>query len=164
MYSRKEIIIGVLTVLFFGILIFELPNLERIISNRKEYKYDENNNNKKQIDKYICTFSSKSNVLTTIIEATFYIDEDNVTRIYTRTSRSYAKKIDFEGATAALTEDVKTETLETKTTIDELNYTIIEVKGEDITQTTKTTYPTTHDELTKYLETNNYTCTIRYKK
>ena len=162
MFSKKEILVSVLAVAFFGLLILELPKLEKILSNRKEFEYNEETSAKKQVDKFICTFSSKSNVLTTIIEANFYINEDKVTRIYTKTSRSYAKKIDFEGAT--IKEDVKTDTLEIKTTKDELNYTIIETKGENITESTKTTYPTKYDELTKYLETNNYTCTIRYKK
>ena len=129
MFSKKEILVSVLAVAFFGLLILELPKLEKILSNRKEFEYNEETSAKKQVDKYICTFSSKSNVLTTIIEATFYIIEDKVTSIYTKTSRSYAKKIDFEGAT--ITEDVKTDTLEIKTTKDELNSTIIETKGEN---------------------------------
>lgn len=164
MSSKKDLIIGIIAVVFFGLLIFELPNIEKIISGRKDYEYNESEDPKKQIDKYVCTFGTKSNVMSKILEATFYIDKDNVTRIYTKESRSYTKKIDFEGAVAALKEDVKTDTLETKTTLDNLNYTIIEVRGEDITPTTKTNYPTTYKELTKYLETNKYTCTIRYKK
>lgn len=164
MYSKKEITVIILGIIFFALLIVELPYLERKLSNRKEFNYDEKTEQTKQIDKYVCTFQSKSNTLSQMIEATFYIDNDKVKRIYTKTSKSYTKKSDFESAVAGLKQDVKTENLETKTTLDNLNYTIIEVRGEDIVDKVKTTYPTDYKELTEYLDKNNYACTIRYKK
>lgn len=164
MFTKKELVIAILFIIFFAGLIFLLPTLESKIFNRKSYEYEGEKEEIKEIDKYVCTFSSNSNLLKSVIEATFYIDGEKVTRIYTKKSDTYMQKKDYENALESIEKNVETEDLEIKTTLDEMNYTIITVKGQNIKEDTTVSYPTTHSELSNYLEQNNYTCTIRYKK
>lgn len=164
MFSKKEILITIMSILFFSLLIFALPQLEKIVSNRKTYDYKEEEKKELVVDKYICTFSSKSNVLKNVLEATFYIDNEQVKRIYTKESKTYLKKEDYEEAVKSVEKNIQTDNLEIKVTLDRVNYTIITVRGENILPTSKVKYPTNYHELKTYLEKNNYTCTIRYKK
>lgn len=163
MFTKKEIVITTLFIVFFSILVLFLPFLEGKISNRKTYEYNEEEKKEREIGKYVCTFSSSSNLLKNVIEATFYLDQEQVTRIYTKESKTYMKKEDYNYAVRSIPANVETENLERKTTLDELNYTIITVQGENIKEDSKVNYPTTYHELTEYLEKNKYTCTIRYK-
>lgn len=164
MFTKKELITASLFIIFFAGIIYFLPTLEENISNRKIYEYEEKKENVKEIEKYICNFSSNSNVLKSIIEATFYINGDNVTRIYTKESKTYSKEQDYKSAVSSIEPNIETKDLEMKTTKDDLNYTIIIVKGQNIKEGTKVNYPTKYNELSEYLKKNNYTCTIRYKK
>lgn len=164
MFTKKEIIITMVFVLFFAILIYLLPVIEENVFRRKKYDYEVEEKLKKEVDKYICTFSSNSNLLKTVIEATFYINNDSVTRIYTRKSETYNNKENYDNALLSVEKNIETENLEIKTTLDDLNYTIITTKGQNILNGTKYEYPTTYNELSEYLKKSNYTCTIRYKK
>jgi hypothetical protein len=163
MYTKKEIIITILLIAFFTLLIVGLPQLEKVISGRKTYDYKREETTEKQVEKYICTSSVDNDILTSIKEATFYITEDKVTRIYTKESKTYKNKQDFTNASKTLEDNVTTDDLETKSTVDEVNWTIILVRAENITDQTVTDYPTTNTALAEYLEQNEYTCTIRYK-
>lgn len=163
MFTKKEIVITTLFIVFFALLVLFLPFLEGKIFNRKTYEYEEEEKQEREISKYVCTFSSNSNILKTVVEATFYLDKEQVTRIYTKESKTYMKKEDYNNALKSIPANVETEDLERKTTLDEMNFTIITVKGENIKEDSKVSYPTTYNELTEYLEKNNYTCTIRYK-
>lgn len=164
MFTKKELVIALLFIIFFAGLIFFLPTIEEKVFGRKTYEYEEKGEKVKKIEKYVCTFSSNSNVLKNVIEATFYINGNDVTRIYTKESKTYLRKQDYESAVLSIEKNIETEDLELKTTKDDLNYTIITVKGQNIKNDTKVSYPTTYNELSEYLKKNNYTCTIRYKK
>lgn len=163
MFTKKEILITVGTIAFFSALIFFLPQLEGKIVNRKTFEYEEEEQKIRTVDKYLCTFSSKSNLMSNVIEATFYMSGTNVTRIYTKESTTYKKKDAYLSATKVLEKNIETEDYAVKSTLDDINYTIITVKGINIKQNTKTDYPIIQQDLVNYLEKNNYTCTIRYK-
>ena len=164
MFTKKEILTTISFVLLFGILIYFLPTIEENIFKRKTYEYEEETIEKKEIDKYICNFASNSNMLKRIIEVTFYINGDSVTRIYSKKSETYSNKENYNNALKSIEKDIKIDNLEIKTTLDDMNYTIITSKGENVVENKKYEYPTTFNELNTYLKKNNYTCTIRYKK
>jgi hypothetical protein len=163
MFSKKEIIIFIACVITFGLIIYFLPNIESKLTGRKLYEEEEVVSTKKEVDKYICTFGSNSNTLKSNIEATFYLTDNKVTRIYTRKTETYTKKSDYDNALISKEEESTDIDYTVKVAEDNINYTIITTKGINIKDDTKVDYPTTYEELTEYLEKNNYTCSIRYK-
>lgn len=163
MFTKKEIIITIIGIALGVILIYFLPEIEEKLSNRKVYEYDPETAPKQVIDKYICTFGSNSNLLKLNIEATFYLTDEKVTRIYTRKTETYTNEADYEEAATAKQKDIDTEDHTLKTSLDNINWTVIVTEGLNIKDGVKTSYPTEYKELKKYLETNKYTCTIRYK-
>ncbi len=163
MFTKKEIIITILGILAGATLIFFLPTIENKLSNRKVYEYEFDEEKRLIVDKYVCTFASNSNLLKSNIEATFYINEEKVTRIYTRKTETYTKKENYEEALKGIQKNIDTEDHTLKIAQDNINWTIITTEAQNIKEGTKVSYPTAYEELKKYLETNNYTCTIRYK-
>ncbi len=163
MFTKKEIIITIIGITLGTILIYFLPQIEEKFSNRKIYEYDQETAPKQVVDKYICTFGSNSNLLKLNIEATFYINNNKVSRIYTRKTETYTKESDYKEASQAIEKNIDTENHTLKTSLDNINWTIIVTEGINITDGVKTNYPNDYEELKTYLETNKYTCTIRYK-
>jgi hypothetical protein len=163
MYTKKEIIIAVLAILFGMGLIYFLPTIENKLSNRKTFESDTETENIKIPEKYVCTSDSNDSLVRKITEATFYLTDENVTRIYTRITETYTKEADYNDATKNVKANLDTEDHTLKTVLDNLNWTVITVEAKNIKEGTTTTYPTEYEELKEYLEQNNYVCTIQYK-
>lgn len=161
MFTKKEwVFVIICIILFVGLVVF-LPEIDGFISNKKEYEYDESLHSK--VDRHICTHETRDTNGKTILEATFYISEENVTRIYTKESKTFTRKEDYDNALKTLEENKKTADYEVKITPDDTNYTIYTVKGINIKEGTSTNYPTNYEKLKEYLQANGYDCTVRYK-
>ena len=163
--SKKDIILFIVGAGFLGLIVYFLPVIDSKLTGRKLYNEEEEVPDQKRfVDKYVCTFGSNSNLLRSNIEATFYLDNKMVTRIYTRQTETYTKKVDYENALKSVLKDNNDPDYTVKVAKDNINYTIITTKGINIKTGTKVDYPTSYEELTTYLETNNYTCSVYYKQ
>lgn len=162
--SKKDCIIFVVVAILMGGLIYFLPQIDSLITGKKlNGKEEEVVSTKKEVDKYTCTFGSNSNLIRQNIEATFYLSNEQVTRIYTRQTQTYPKKEDYQNALKDVEKESKDEDYTVKVALDNINNTIITTKGINIKEGTKVDYPTKYEELTDYLEKNNYTCSVHYK-
>lgn len=163
--SKKDIILFLVVAVLIGGLVYFLPQIDSKIRGHKLHGPEEDVINKpKEVDKYTCTFGSNSNLIRLNIEATFYLNDEKLTRIYTRQTKTYTKKEDYEDAL----KDVEKENTDVDNTVkvakDNINNTIITTKGINIKEGIKVDYPITYEELTDYLEKNNYTCSVHYKQ
>lgn len=163
--SKKDVILFFIGAIFIGMLVYFLPQIDSKIRGQKLHGPEEEVTNKpKEVDKYICTFGSNSNLLRLNIEATFYLQNKKVTRIYTRQTKTYTKKEEYEDALKDVEKENKDVDYTVKVAKDNMNNTIITTKGINIKDGTKVDYPTSYEELTDYLEKNNYTCSVHYKQ
>lgn len=163
--AKKDIIIFIVGSIVLGLIIYFLPVIDSKITGRKLYNEEEEvPNQTRLVDKYVCTFGSNSNLLRSNIEATFYLDNKLVTRIYTRQTETYTKKVDYENALKGVEKDNNDPDYTVKVIKDNTNYTLITTKGINIKAGTKVDYPTSYEELKSYLEKNNYTCSVHYKQ
>lgn len=162
--SKKDLIIFIVGAVVLGLVVYFLPVIDSKLTGRKLYNEEEDvPDQKRLVDKYVCTFGSNSNLLRSNIEATFYLDNKLVTRIYTRQTETYTKKVDYENALKGAPKDNNDPDYTVKVARDNTNYTVITTKGINIKTGTKVDYPTSYEELKAYLENNNYTCSVHYK-
>lgn len=163
--SKKDIIVFLIVTILIGGLIYFLPQIDSLITGKKLHgKEEEVVSTKKEVNKYICTFGSNSNLIRQNIEATFYLNNEQVTRIYTRQTQTYPKEEDYQYALKEVEKENTDEDYTVKVALDNINNTIITTKGINIKEGTKVDYPTNYEELTDYLEKNNYTCSVYYKQ
>ncbi len=162
--AKKDIIIFIVGSVLLGLVIYFLPVIDSKITGRKLYNEEEEvPSQKRLVDKYVCTFGSNSNLLRSNIEATFYLNNKEVTRIYTRQTETYTKKADYDNALKGIAKDNTDPDYTVKVIKDNINYTVITTKGINMKVGTKVDYPTSYEELKTYLEKNNYTCSAYYK-
>lgn len=163
MFTKKEKIVTIICVICGILLVYFLPTIEAFITGRKNYTYDEGKEPKKQVDKYICTYTSSSNAVSTTIDVTFTIENDTVTKMFSRESKAYNSLDSYKGALITLGSEVENEIERIKIIRDDENNTIITTKDQKVSLGAKINYPTNYKELKEYLDKNKYTCTIRYK-
>lgn len=162
--SKKDLTIFIVGAVVLGVIVYFLPVIDSKLTGRNLYSEEEEvPDQKRLVNKYVCTFGSNSNLLRSNIEATFYLDNKVVTRIYTRQTETYTKKIDYENALKGVEKDNNDPDYTVKVAKDNINYTVITIKGINLKQGTKVDYPTSYEELKTYLENNNYTCSVHYK-
>ena len=163
--SKKDVIVFLIVTVLVGGLIYFLPQIDSLITGKKVHgKEEEVVSTKKEVDKYTCTFGSNSNLIRQNIEATFYLSNEQVTRIYTRQTQTYPQIEDYKNALKETEKENDDEDYTVKVALDDINNTIITTKGINIKEGIKVDYPTNYEELTNYLEKNNYTCSVHYKQ
>lgn len=163
--SKKDMVVFLVGAIVLGLVVYFLPVIDSKLTGRKMYSEEEEvYDHKKLVDKYVCTFGSNSNLLRSNIEATFYLNDKVVTRIYTRQTETYTKNEDYQNALKDAPKENNDPDYTVKVARDNTNYTIITTKGINLKSGTKVDYPTSYEELTTYLENNNYTCSVHYKQ